>query len=691
MSTPQRYGMLPEDVYLLEGVADPHIAPDGTQGAYQATWIDREQNAYQGAIWAAALDGSTPPRRLTWGGKDSAPRWSPDGRWLAFTSGRDGDKSPAQLYVLPAAGGEARRLTDGKESVSGLAWSPDSTRIAYTMRVRDQAYEEEDERRRAPRRVRRLIYKLDGTGWTTDRRSHVFVVSVDGGDPRQLTDGDCEDDGAPAWSPDGATIAFSAMRGENWDTERRHGIYLVSADAGGGGADGGTGAGGGGTGAGGGEPVALTGPDGACSAPSFSPDGSMIAYYYEPSDGTQPRHGQVAVANADGSNPRLLTAGLDRNCTPSPKTPRLCWDAGRIVFSAEDHGNRQVYAVPADGSAEPTVVAGGERLIIDLDVRDGQLAYVSSQTTALPQLYTASLDKPDSQEVALTSVGAAFQTGRELAAPERFISVSADGSEVDAWLVRPAGFSPDGSFPVLLSIHGGPFAQYGTGFFDEYQVYAAAGYAVLFANPRGGSGRSEEWGRAIRGPINEAGPGWGTVDFQDVMGVVDNALARYPFLDPDRMGVLGGSYGGYMTSWTITHTDRFKAAISERGVNSMTSLFGSSDIFWLFQRDFGGPMWEHKDAWEAMSPANYADRIRTPLLIMHSEGDLRTPIEQGEHLFTLLRLLGKEVEMLRFPAEGHGLSRDGSPVHRVQRFEAILEWFGRYLPVPGSPSADQSS
>jgi dipeptidyl aminopeptidase/acylaminoacyl peptidase len=663
MSTPQRYGMLPEDVYLLEGVADPHIAPDGTQVAYQATWIDREKNGYRGAIWSAALDGSTPPRRLTWGEKDSSPRWSPDGRWLAFTSSRGDDKSPQQLYVLPAAGGEARRLTDGKESVSELEWSPDSTRIAYTMRVRDQAYDEEDESRRAPRRIRRLLYKLDGVGWTTDRRSHIFVVSIDGGDPRQLTEGDCENS-QPAWSPDGAKIAFGSLRGERWDLEFLSRIYLIGAD--------------------GGEPTVVTGTEGSCSGPSFSPDGSMIAYYYELSDGTGPHNGQVGVVGADGSDPRLLTTGLDLNCTPSPNPPRLSWQAGRIVFSAEDRGNRHVYAVPADGSAGPALVAGGERLITHQDVRDGHLAFVSSRAAGLPQLHAAGFDGP---EVPLTSIGADFQAGRELAAPERFTSVSADGSEVDAWLVRPAGFSADGSFPVLLSIHGGPYTQYGTGFFDEYQVYAAAGYAVLFANPRGSSGRSEEWGRAIRGPINGAGPGWGTLDFQDLMGVVDNALQRYPFLDADRMGVLGGSYGGFMTAWTITHTDRFKAALAERGVYSMTSLFGSSDVFWLFARDFGGPMWEHRDAWESMSPAIYAERIRTPLLIMHSEGDLRAPIEQGEHMFNLLRLLGKEVELLRFPAESHGLSRGGSPVHRVQRFEAILEWFGRYLPATGAPAA----
>jgi dipeptidyl aminopeptidase/acylaminoacyl peptidase len=242
----------------------------------------------------------------------------------------------------------------------------------------------------------------------------------------------------------------------------------------------------------------------------------------------------------------------------------------------------------------------------------------------------------------------------------------------------PAGYEAGKRYPVLLNIHGGPFTQYTTGFFDEFQVYAGAGYAVLYSNPRGGSGYTEAWGRAIRGPI-DGGPGWGTVDFEDVLGVVDTALATYDFLDPERLGVMGGSYGGYLTSWTISHDNRFKAAVSERAVNDFYSAVGSSDLWWVFERQFGGRWYEHLDAWLDRSPTTYATEIETPVLIIHSEQDLRCGIEQGERLFVELRLLGREVEMLRFPAESHELTRSGSPLHRVQRFEAILDWFSRYL------------
>ena len=645
--------MRPEDVYELTNVGDPRISPDGRRVAYVVTSLDRESNEYRGTIWVASLDGSEEPRPFTSGERrDALPRWSPDGRWLAFTSNRGDKEQKPQLYVIPAEGGEARRLTDLKEAVEDAVWSPDSTRLAFTARDRDEAYDEEDERKRKPRRFTRVFFKLDSVGWTGDRRRHIWVVGLDGGEPRKLTDGDFEDD-APTWTPDGRSIVFTALRSERWDTELINRLYTVDAD--------------------GGEPRQLTGDDGSYDTPSFSPDGSRIGYRFVLEDGTYPHHGQIGVMNADGSDAKLLTTALDRQCTPYPDYREPIWDGERIVFTVEDGGNTHIYAVAADGSAAPELLVGGERVVSGLDCRDGRLAFVASTSTTMRELYAGT------EARRLTDVGRAFTEGRELVEPERFTAVSKDGSEVDAWVVRPAGFEEGKRYPTLLSIHGGPFSQYGTGFFDEFQVYSGGGYVVLYSNPRGGSGHSEEWGRAIRGPVGGAGPGWGTVDYEDVTAVVDTALEKFDFVDPERLGVLGGSYGGFMTSWIIGHTNRFKAAISERGVNNLVSMFGSSDLFWVFERQFGGPLWENVDAYLHCSPSTYAKNVETPVLVLHSESDLRCNIEQGEHLFTLLRLLGKDVEMLRFPAESHELSRSGSPLHRVQRFEAILDWFGRRL------------
>ena len=649
--------MRPEDVYELVNAGDPRISPDGSRVAYTVTAVDREANDYASAIWVAPLDGSTEPHRYTSGDKrDATPRWSPDGKWLAFTSTRGEDKAPAALYVLPAEGGEARKLTDLKENVESTVWSPDSTRIAFTARVRDEAYEEEDDRKRAPRRFTRVFHKLDSVGWTGDRRKHIFVVGIDGGDATQLTSGDFEH-GSLAWSPDGKQIVFDGLRDERWDTALINRLYVVDAA--------------------GGEPEALTGDGGSYESPAFSPDGSRIAFRMIPEDGTYPHHTQLGVMNADGSGEKLLTTSLDRQCAPYPDYREPIWDGERLAFTIEDGGNVHLYAVAADGSADPELLVGGEQAIAGYDLLDGTLVYTASTHTTMRELYKGT------DGTQLTNVGQAFTEGRELLEPERFTAVSQDGYEVDAWVVRPPGFEPGTRYPAILTIHGGPFTQYGTGFFDEFQVMASGGYVVLFSNPRGGSGYSEEHARAIRGPAGDAGPGWGTRDYEDVMAVVDTALEKFDFVDPERLGVIGGSYGGYMTSWIIGHTNRFKTAVSERAVNNLISMFGSSDLFWVFERQFGGTFWDNVDAFLEKSPSAYAKSIETPVLVLHSEQDLRCNIEQGEHLFTLLRLLGKEVEMLRFPAESHELTRAGSPQHRATRFEAVLEWFDRYLkPTP---------
>ena len=624
------------------------------------TTIDGTENLYRSALWIVPVDGSAEPRRLTAGaGRDRSPAWSPDGSCLAFLADREGAGKGTELRLLPLAGGESEVICRRLDDVADLAWSPDGTRLGFTARPPLLA-ETPIDRDRPPRRVDVLGPRGDGSGWVVDRRRHLFVVATGAGaDPRQLTTGPFDHRGA-AWRPDSLALVTAAGRHAGWDRDGSVDLWLVGADDG--------------------SIRQLTATGVAYALPAWSSDGRRLACR-----ATDPRvvpsHGRVAVLDVETGSVEVASAALDRNCCASLSGARApVWDGDSLLFQADDAGNVPLLSVPAHGGAAVTLV-GGERQVTGFDRVAGTTVVVITDPLRPADLAVLAPGEPGDVRF-LTSFGLAAVEGVELAVPEHFSVSSADGTAVDAWLMRPVGASDDGRHPTIVNIHGGPFSQYGNRFFDEFQLQAAAGYCVVFANPRGSSGYSEAFGRAIRGPraATHPGGGWGSVDFADVMAVVDEATSRFACVDADRVGVIGGSYGGYLTSWAVGHTDRFVAAVSERAVNNLLTMTFTSDIGVHFNEGYVGVgHLEDPDEYRRQSPVSYVTDMRTPLLILHSEDDFRCPISQAEELFVDLHLLGRDVEFVRFPGEGHELSRSGSPSHRVERARIIVDWFDRKL------------
>lgn len=623
-------------------VHDPQVSPDGRRVAHVVTTCDLDENTTTSRIW---LDGSP----VSAGPHDSQPRWSPDGRRLAFTSRRGEKKGDATLHVLPVDGpGEVRTICTLPEGIGNVTWSPDGSKIGFTSRTRDERYDAKDVSWQSPRKVERYFSRLNGEDWVFDRPSHVYVVNAAGtGAPKNLTPGEFQHDGI-AWTTDSTAIITSAQRHDGWDVELGSDLYRIGLDE---------------------SVTLLTDHSGTHAAPAVSPDGSMIAFLGTDNPRLYPQNIRVGVMAIDGSDRRFISEGLDRtffalNCPHAP----LWLDDATLLAAAEDRGTTHVYRLTTDGST-PEAITEGALNVTGFDQRSGTLATAQSTVSRTSELFVT-------REGATDQVTQVSMSGSDW---ERFGVPCTDGSgEIDAWIMRPAGFDPDASYPVLLNVHGGPFTQYGEVFFDEAQMQAAAGFVVLMSNPRGGSGRDSAWGQAINGPKHQdvPGTGWGSVDVDDVMAVLDTALDRYSFCDADRVGMLGGSYGGYMaTTLAARYGDRFGAICSERAVNNLLTEEWSSDIGMTFRIEHGVDPVNDPAEYLRMSPITLAHDIHVPMLLIHSEEDWRCPINQAEELWMTLKWLGRDVTFYRFPGENHELSRSGSPVHRRMRAEIILDFF----------------
>lgn len=678
----------PNTLNLLNSVSTPTLHPDKQRCVVSVTRPDYDADSYVGQLWevplGAASDG-TGPRRLTRGFRDTSPKFSPDGKILAFLRASQGGKP--QIFVTDSRGGEPRQLTDQKLGVASFEWAPESDRIVFSARVPEEGRYgtvegvlggQED-----PRLIKGFKYQMNGLGYTADKRSHLFLLDVPplGEEPsvepvgrakkeadaevpsvfpeaKQLTHDDA-DHSSPTFTPDGTQVLFVAALEPGSDQNLRSDIYSIGLD--------------------GKDRRRLTNIDAGegetnrdivgAGSPRVSSDGRWL-YYLGSSlspDGLDfvARNTVLYVAALDNpSEVRVLT---------DPETVDL-GEVGEILPYAEDSvlvfdrrkGAGHLLTVSLAGEAR--TVAEGEFVITGADASDDTIIVSYSDPATMGDLALVQ----DGALATLTDFSARLRSQTTVAPLHEETFLAPDGYPVHGWVLVPEG---EGPHPVLLNIHGGPFAQYGWGYFDEAQVYVEAGYAVVMCNPRGAAGYGQEHGRVIKEAM-------GTVDMQDVLAFLDGAVTKYAQLDDDRLGVMGGSYGGYLTAWLVAHDHRFKGAIVERGFLDPESFIGSSDIGWFFSEAYTG---SDPEQVRAQSPYAQVHKVRTPTFVIHSEEDLRCPLEQAQRYYTALKRHGVETEMLIFPGENHELSRAGTPWHRRQRFEQILRWWSQKLPSPKNP------
>jgi dipeptidyl aminopeptidase/acylaminoacyl peptidase len=638
----------------------PAVSPDGRTIAFVVSTIDMPANRTVSRIWLAGPDGDPAP--ITAGPRDGQPTWSPDGRWLAFTSGRGEKDSDATLHVLPVDGpGEVRTVTTMPDGIADLRWSPDGAWLAYISRTRDARYEAADDRAQPPRKIETFFTRLDNVGWIVDRPSHVYVARADGtAAPRNLTPGPAQHHGV-AWLGDSSGVITSARRHDGWDLDLAEDLYVVPLA---------------------GDIEALTKQTGMYIYPAVSPDGSTVAFLGFDDPSVDPQNVRVGVIPVLGGAHRWISDGLDRTFMPTAGARPPVWlDGDTLLAAAEDRGDTHLYRLSVANGVAPEPLSQGRLCVTGFDAAGGRIATAQAAVHHPAEIVT--LDGP------VTHVTQTFLGW------EKFTVATTDGTEeIDAWIMRPAGFEARRKYPVLLNVHGGPFTQYGETFFDEAQMQAAAGFVVVMSNPRGSSGRHTAWGQSIMGRKHKGvkgATGWGSVDVDDVLAVIDAALDRYSFCDRDRVGMLGGSYGGYMATLLAgRHGERFRAICTERAVNNLLSEEWGSDISTAFKVTHGVTFLDDPEEYTRMSPIVDVRAIDVPMLILHSENDLRCPIIQAEELFVGLRLLGKDVTFYRFPGEGHELTRSGSPQHRRMRAEIVLDWFTEKLAPRRKPRAKRT-
>lgn len=659
-----------EDLYGFQLISSCEISPHGGHVVFCLQRVDKKTEKKYSNLWIVTTDGGR-AREFTYGNQlDTQPRWSPDGAEIAFISNR-GDEKQSQIFIIPFHGGEARQLTNAKGTIGHFEWAPHGKELVFTLCKKDkeQVDREKDEQKKklgvVSRHITRVFFKEDEVGFLPKERWHIWTINVRTGRAIQLTDSEVYDESVACWSPDGKEIAFCSNRSDDPDLDPDAiDLFVIRAETR--------------------DLRKIETPLGPKETPSFSPDGKWLAYYGREGRGQWWKQTCLWVVESDGSGrARNLTEPFDFNVSswtindmggsPAMMPPTWSKDGKKLYFQVAHHGNTVLKSISLGGDKGSLQTVIGDNGVVgsyNFNRDQSKLAYFHADMVNPGQVWMRNMATGRSGK--LTHINKNLLRVLDLGEIEEVCFKGDSDNDLHGWILKPPGFDESKKYPSILEIHGGPLVQYGNFFMHEFYFLAAQGYVVYFCNPRGSQGYGEEHAKAIRN-------NWGTADYDDLMAWAD-FVGKKPYIARERMGVTGGSYGGYMTNWIIGHTDRFKAAVTQRCVSNLISMWGSSDFNWVFQEVFGDESpWENVENYWRQSPMKYIGNAKTPTLVIHSEQDLRCATEQGEQVFVALKKLGVDTEMVRFPDEPHGLSRGGRTDRRVVRLKHILRWFDRYL------------